>query len=269
MTIFLENVSININILNWFLENYTCHVDDDTRENYLLLKNNIEGWKKGANLRSNIRSSTNDKLESEKIKENLSLYLNQLSATNYNTLERKIKNEIENSSDASNILLDLILNIGLQQENNLELLITLVSNLKMTKGIIQKLIIKLDEINIVKIDQSNYNQLCIDTRNNLIFKNGYICLALIFIRSNELSIDTIKKNMNRLEKELDNEDKEIVEKYMEVFIELMKRLSHKLKDIDNIFYKTIIDKLNIWKNDKNRFASRARFAILDFFDSIE
>ena len=109
MTVLLENIVPSINILNWFFENNTNQVDENTRDQYILLKNNIEGWKKGANLRTTTNQS--DKLETDKIKENLSLYLNQLSSTNYITLEKKIIKEIDNSNDSQNILLDLIINI--------------------------------------------------------------------------------------------------------------------------------------------------------------
>ena len=268
MTIFFENIVPSINVLNWFLENNTCQVDEQIRDEYILLKNSIEGWKKGSNLRTTIKISS-EKLETDKIKENLSLYLNQLSATNYITLEKKIVKEIYNSNEAMNILLDLILNIGMQQENNLELLITLVSNLKLLPGTIDKLESKLNELHLVKVDQSNYNQLCIDTRNNLIFKNGVIFLALIFSRSSELNIEIIRNKFLFLEGKLQNEDKEIVEKYMEVYIELLKRVRIKLKQLDKMFYDTIINKLNSWKNDKIQFTSRTRFAILDLFDSIK
>jgi len=263
MTINLENVSLSINILNWFLENNTCVVDDATRDHYLMLKNNIEGWKKGTNIRLGIKSS--QKQESEKIKENLSLYLNQLSNTNFDTLQKKIKNEVENSVEANTILLDLILNIGLQQENNLDLLITLLSNLNQISNIIEKLIQKLDEIHIIKIDLSNYNQLCIDTRNNLIFKNGFIFLGLIFNRTNLLDINIIKNKLIFLENELQNDDKEIVEKTIEVYIEFVKCVSKKLEPV---YYSNIIQKCNTWKNDKVRFSNKARFAILDFMDTL-
>ena len=266
MTVLLENIVPSINILNWFFENNTNQVDENTRDQYILLKNNIEGWKKGANLRTTTNQS--DKLETDKIKENLSLYLNQLSSTNYITLEKKIIKEIDNSNDAQNILLDLIINIGIQQENNLELLITLVSNLKLIKEVIEKLEIKINTLDIVKIDQSNYNQLCIDTRNNLIFKNGVVFLALIFSRSNELNIEIIRNKFVYLENKFKNDDKEIVEKYMEIYIELLKRVHIKFKQLDKTFYDSIIFKLNFWKNEKQQFTSRTRFAILDFFDSI-
>jgi hypothetical protein len=111
--------------------------------------------------------------------------------------------------------------------------------------------------------------LCIDTRNNLIFKNGVIFLALIFSRSTELNIEIIRNKFLFLEGKLQNEDKEIVEKYMEVYIELLKRVRIKLKQLDKMFYDTIINKLNSWKNDKIQFTSRTRFAILDLFDSIK
>jgi hypothetical protein len=263
MTIYLDNVQLSISILNWFLENNTCVVDDATRENYLMLKNNIEGWKKGTNIRTGVKPSL--KQESEKIRENLSLYLNQLSATNFNTLEKKIRNEIENSVEATTILLELILNIGLQQENNLELLITLLSNLNEMNTMIEKLINKLGELHIVKIDQSNYNQLCLDTRNNLLFKNGFIFLALIFTRTSILDITVIKNKLIFLENELEEDDKEIIEKTMEVYIEFVKRISKKL---DAEYYNNIIQKFNGWKNDKNRFSNKARFAILDFIDTL-
>ena len=149
------------------------------------------------------------------------------------------------------------------------MLITLVSNLKLLPGTIDKLESKLNELHLVKVDQSNYNQLCIDTRNNLIFKNGVIFLALIFSRSSELNIEIICNKFLFLEGKLQNEDKEIVEKYMEVYIELLKRVRIKLKQLDKMFYDTIINKLNSWKNDKIQFTSRTRFAILDLFDSIK
>ena len=263
MTSILENVSLNINILNWFLENNTCVVDDTTRDHYLMLKNNIEGWKKGTNIRLGTKS--NAKQESQKIRENLSLYLNQLSSTNFNTLEKKIKNEIDNSLEANNILLELILNIGLQQENNLELLILMVSNLNEISNMLEKLIIKLDELHIKKIDQSNYNQLCLDTRNNMIYKNGYIFLGLIFLRTTLLDSSVIKNKLILLENELQNEDKEIVEKTIEVYIEFVKCISKKLEPE---YYSNIIQKFNGWKNDKNRFSNKARFAILDFIDTL-
>jgi hypothetical protein len=264
MAIHLDNVPLSINIVNWFLENNTSVVDDITRDSYLLLKNNIEGWKKGTNIRATFKTS--QKQESDKIKENLSLYLNQLSATNFNTLEKKIKNEIENSAEATTILLELILNIGLQQLNNLELLITLITNLNQTNSMIDKLIIKLTQLQFVKIDQSNYNQLCLDTRNNLIFKNGFIFLGMIFVKTNLLDISIIIDKLNYLENLLlATEDKEILEKIIEVYIEFIKCISKKL---EKVYYNNIIEKLNIWKSDKNRFSNKARFAILDFMETL-
>ena len=265
--VYLENAHLNITLLNWFLENNTCQVDEETRNKYLSLKNNIEGWKKGTNLRQLNLKNSNHKLESDKIKENLSLFLNQLSKSNFNLIEKKIKLEIENSSEAENILLDLILNIGLQQENNLELLITLVANQNLMSGIINKLIQKLDSIHLVKIDQSNYNQICIDTRNNLIFKNSFILLSIIFNRCNLLTIETIKEKISFLERKITTDEKENVEKYMEILIDILKRISEKLKKNNPLFFEEIIAKLIAYKNDKIRFTNRTRFAIMDYFDN--
>lgn len=263
--VYLENANLNITLLNWFLENNTHQVDEETRNKYLSLKNNIEGWKKGTNLRQ--LNNSNHKLESDKIKENLSLFLNQLSKSNFNLIEKKIKLEIENSSEAENILLDLILNIGLQQENNLELLITLVANQNLMSGIIHNLIHKLDSIHLVKIDQSNYNQICIDTRNNLIFKNSFILLSIIFNRCNLLTVETLKDKMSFLETKINTDEKENVEKYMEILIDIMKRISEKLKKNHGLFYDEIIAKLIAYKNDKIMFTNRTRFAIMDYFDN--
>jgi hypothetical protein len=265
--VYLENAHLNITLLNWFLENNTCQVDEETRNKYLSLKNNIEGWKKGTNLRQLNLKNSNHKLESDKIKENLSLFLNQLSKSNFNLIEKKIKLEIENSSEAENILLDLILNIGLQQENNLELLITLVANQNLMSGIINKLIQKLDSIQLVKIDQSNYNQICIDTRNNLIFKNSFILLSIIFNRCNLLTIETIKEKIAFLETKITTDEKENVEKYMEILIDILKRISEKLKKNNPLFFEELIAKLIAYKNDKIRFTNRTRFAIMDYFDN--
>jgi len=260
MMVYLENVPLNITLLNWFLENNTHQVDEETRNKYLSLKNNIEGWKKGTNLRQMNMKNSSQKLESDKIKENLSLFLNQLSKSNFNLIEKKIKSEIENSPEAENILLDLILNIGLQQENNLELLITLVSNQNLMSGIIEKLITKLGTIQLVKIDQSNYNQICADTRNNLIFKNCFILLSIIFNRSTAISLETIKDKIR-------TDEKENVEKYMEIFIDMLKRITATLKTKHSAFFEEIMEKLISYKNDKIRFTSRTRFAIMDYFDS--
>ena len=53
---------------------------------------------------------------------------------------------------------------------------------------------------------------------------------------------------------------------MEVYIEFIKRVKSKL---DKEYYLNIIEKLNLWQNDKIRFSNKARFAILDYIDSIE
>ncbi len=267
MMVYLENVRLNITLLNWFLENNTHQVDEETRNKYLSLKNNIEGWKKGSNLRQMNMKNSSQKLESDKIKENLSLFLNQLSKSNFNLIEKKIKSEIENSPEAENILLDLILNIGLQQENNLELLITLVSNQNLMSGIIEKLITKLGTIQLVKIDQSNYNQICADTRNNLIFKNCFILLSIIFNRSTAVSLEVIREKIRFLDDKINTDEKENVEKHMEILIDMLKRITETLKIKDKAFFEEIIEKLISYKNDKLRFTSRTRFAIMDYFDS--
>ena len=93
MVIFhIDNIPVSYNILQWFFENNSDTVSETYKQEFLELKNTIEGWKKGTHVRQN--KFSNSKSEIEKVKENLSLYLNQLSNSNYNIIENNISKEI-------------------------------------------------------------------------------------------------------------------------------------------------------------------------------
>ena len=41
----LDNLKPSYSILLWYLENYTCQVNDTVKDQFIELKNSIEGWK--------------------------------------------------------------------------------------------------------------------------------------------------------------------------------------------------------------------------------
>ena len=65
-----------------------------------------------------------------------------------------------------------------------------------------------------------------------------------------------------------SDDKELAEKYLEVYIEFIKKVEKKLKENNETLHQLLIEELNVWKMDKIHFTNRARFAILDFIESI-
>ena len=258
-------VVITPNIIHWFYENYTKELDDDLKNRFLELKNQVEGWKKGTHLKSSRQQPVQ---ENQKIRENLSLYLNQLSQNNYETIKRKIHNEIDGSKEAIGIFHELVLINGLTQENNLPVLERLLFEFKYTGSIMNLLDEKQSEIKIKKIDASNYNQLCIDNKYNLIYKNSYLFIALIYVMRNIPK--NIDKYVQNLVSSIENEDdKELGETYIEIFINFFQKIYKKFLREHPDQYKNILNKLESWKNDKSKFTNRARFQILDFFDLIE
>jgi len=264
----IENTQVSYNILLWFIENNSDTVSETYKQEFLELKNAIEGWKKGTHVRQN--KFSNSKSEIEKVKENLSLYLNQLSTSNYNIIENKILKEIENSNESVDMLMELILTNGIPQENNLTLLGKLLINLKLHQQFIIKLEEQLKKSNITKINQSNYDELCSSNRINLIYKNGYIFIGNMYsIINSSISTVQLENYINVLNKKIfTSDDKELAEKYLEVYIEFIKKVEKKLKENNEKLHHSLIEELNVWKMDKIHFTNRARFAILDFIESI-
>jgi hypothetical protein len=265
---YIDNIPVSYNILQWFFENNSDTVSETYKQEFLELKNTIEGWKKGTHVRQN--KFSNSKSEIEKVKENLSLYLNQLSNSNYNIIENKICKEIDNSSESVDMLLELILLNGIPQENNLLLLGKLLQNLKLDELFLKKLEEQLKKSNITKIDQSNYDQLCATNRINLIYKNGYIFIGNMYsVNNSSITTQQLENYIKVLNKKIFlSDDKELSEKYLEVYIEFIRKVEKKLKDSDEPFHRQLIEELNIWKMDKLQFTNRARFSILDFIESI-
>jgi len=265
---YLKNTHVSYNILDWFIENNSDTVNETYKQEFLELKNAIEGWKKGTHVRQNKFSCS--KSEIEKVKENLSLYLNQLSNSNYNIIENKIQKEIENSNESIDMLLELILTNKIAQENNLNVLGKLLINIKLHEKFLTKLEEQLKKSNITKINQSNYDELCSNNRINLIYKNGYIFIGNMYsIMNSSISTIQLENYIKVLNKKIfTSDDKELAEKYLEVYIEFIKKVEKKLKENNETLHRKIIEELNIWKMDKLTFTNRARFAILDFIESI-
>lgn len=264
----LDKLSPSYDILLWYLENYTCQVNDEIQDQFIELKNSIEGWKKGTHVRS---TKVINVSELERIRENLSLYINQLSIGNYSIIEGKIINELDNSIESQNLLIDLIILNGLPQENNLTLLCSMIINLKLTPILIQKLENKLKLCEIKKTDSSNYDQMCIDIKHNTVCKNIFILFSMLYNNDvSEIDTNKIRIFVDILKDRIaESTDKEIVEKYVEIFVDFIKRIDTKLQTCSKVIYKDIHTQLTMWKQSKDQISNRGRFAILDYLDSIE
>jgi hypothetical protein len=243
-------------------------VNDTVKDQFIELKNSIEGWKKGTHVRSTKIINVS---ELERIRENLSLYINQLSVGNYSIIEGKIINEIDNSTESQNLLIDLIILNGLPQENNLTLLCNMIIHLKLTHILIQKLENKLKLCEIKKTDSSNYDQMCIDIKHNTVCKNIFILFSMLYNNDvPEIDTNKIQVFVDILKERIaESTDKEIVEKYVEIFVDFMKRIDSKLQTCSKIIYKDIHAQFTIWKQSNDQISNRGRFAILDYLDSVE
>ena len=264
----IVNISLTKNIINWFLENITLEVDEEQRNNYLTLKKNVEGWKKGTQVRNpkqNVRNTI------DIIKENLSLYLNQISNSNYDIIKKKIINEIDNSLEAQDLFIELILNNCLSQVNNLPLIVELLLDLKYIPQLVLNLEKQLYDGKLRETDPNNYDQLCIDNKNNLVHKNGFLFLGMIFNKSNEITISKQLNYFDLLEANIIDEthSKDLSEKYIDIYVEFIRLVGAQLKKTSNDIYNDILNKLIKWKDMRQRFTNRARFSILDYLDEIE
>ena len=92
-------------------------------------------------------------------------------------------------------------------------------------------------------------------------------MSIIFNRSTAVGLEVIREKIRFLDDKINTDEKENVEKYMEIFIDMMKRITDTLKIKHTAFFEEIMEKLISYKNDKIRFTSRTRFAIMDYFDS--
>lgn len=269
MSVFLlDKLSPSYDMLLWYLENYNGQVSDTIKDQFIELKNSIEGWKKGTHVRS---TKVINVSELERIRENLSLYINQLSVGNYSIIEGKIINELDNNVESQNLLIDLIILNGLPQENNLTLLSSMVIHLKLTSILVQKLENKLKLCDIKKTDSSNYDQMCIDIKHNTVCKNIFILFSMLYNNNvPEIDTDKIQVFVDILKDRItESTDKEIVEKYVEIFVDFIKRIDTKLQMSSKVIYKNIHAQLTLWKQSKEQISNRGRFAILDYLDSVE
>ena len=64
----------------------------------------------------------------DKIKENLSLYLNQITMSNFATIHKKIVSDIDNNEEARMLFIELILTHSLSQPNQLPIIVDLLLN---------------------------------------------------------------------------------------------------------------------------------------------
>lgn len=267
MTEVFINMPVTHNIIDWYLLNNTKMVDANAKQLFKNLKNSVDGWKKGTNIRE---TTTNEnKEEKTKIKENLSLFLNQLSQNNFDTVKNKIKKEVNTDNVSKNILLELIINKNLVHSNNLELLSKLVIDLNLIIPFVISIELKIDESKIATCDPNDYDQLCKDNINNLIYKNCYVIFGILYKTTHGISFDKVQKRINELCDKIDHEnDKKINEKYLDILINLIMLVDSKIKKISKPYYEKIHKILDNWNQSKGILNNKGRFAILAYFESV-
>ena len=266
---------LNIHTLHWFLENVTRQVPEPQRESFIELKNSIEGWKKGTMVRA---CKPYRKSEEDKIRENLSLYLNQLSAANYSTIFVKIKNELDEewapmspmSSSPRDILFDIMFSNTIIQPNAITLLSRLIVDLQIGEPTLKSLHEKFSKMSIMYVERSNYDNLCVANKNNIIFKNTALFMAKHGVLLCDDIEERIKTHLHTIQTATEEADttmlKEQVEGYVDCYVELLKEY---YASIPRSELCRIHSMLCSWKSDKVLFTNRARFTIYDLYDTFE
>lgn len=259
------NILTSSEIVDWYVENVSDTVDTNTKKTFIELKNSVEGWKKGTLVRGVVSKPVDIKAQ---IRENMSLFINQLSVQNYKPTLSKIKKEMEGSTIARDIFTEIVVQTGMLQENNLELIVGLLEDLGMIQSVIKHLQITLSKMSFIQIDESSYEQLCVDTKNNTLFKNGYLFLSYIFNKTDEISINGILSYLNFIQNSL-GENKELNEKYIQLYVMIVSTVDKKLTQNSPEFMRDILKLLETWKNDKAKYSNKARFTILDYLDTLQ
>jgi hypothetical protein len=212
----LKNVHLTYSLVKKLDVLHSELLDQDQLDIFYNLKSNVEGWKKGNLLKV---SGQKHKTTTEMTTENLRLYVNQLTNSNYNTIREKIVTELDNDTSRS-ILINLVLDDAIKQTNNLQLLSKLVCDLNMYESLLSTISEKLDK-NINVSVRNDYDQFCIDNMNNLIFKNRFVLLSF-FYKSHDLDMN---KYLDILVKGIDTLDKIQNEIYVLTLVELLKAIN--------------------------------------------
>jgi hypothetical protein len=261
-TVLLKDRNLDYNLITQLRFLFSNNVSQEYLDSFFLLKGSVEGWKKGTLLRV---SNQKIRTSSEKVRENLQLYTNQLANNNYNIIFQKIKVEVENTDEGTSILQDIILKDTIRQENNLELLAKLTIDLNIIEQIKIELIQLLDKFSVNTEDTTNnYDQFCIDNNSNLIFKNRYLLLCVYF---NLNKLDNIVFYLNNLVKCFENEpDKSISERYILTYINCLKKINIHLKQKLPDVHKKYIDELNRYLEKPKLISSKSCIAIMNILD---
>lgn len=270
----IDTSVLSIHTLQWFLENITKQVSEAQRETFIQLKNSIEGWKKGTMVRA---CKQYRKSEEDKIRENLSLYLNQLSAANYSAIFTKIKNELDEEWSATSpatmsprdVLFDIMFTNTIIQPNAITLLSRLIVDLQICEHTLRSLRDRFATMSIMYVERANYDNMCIANKNNVVFKNTLLFMAkhgILLWNDIEARIQSHLDAIRRSDEGAGMVLKEQVEGYVDCYVELLKE-----------YYATIPRdelcgihrRLCSWKSDKVLFTNRARFTIYDLYDTFE
>ena len=260
--------ALSLTTLHWFLENCTKQVSEAQRELFIELKNSIEGWKKGTMVRA---CKAYRKSEADKVRENISLYLNQLTSANYASIFPKIKNEMEDEwigpdqqQTSFDILFDIMFTNTIIQPHANTVLTRLNKDLHIQERTFEKLREKVRAMSVVYVDTDNYDTMCIANKNNLIFKHCILFLA----NNGDYLFSDLEQRIQHLLKDAaaPMAQKEQVEGYVDCYITLLKEHYTTLTREDA---RRMDGLLQTWKSDKQLFTNRARFMIYDFYDALE
>jgi hypothetical protein len=229
----VANVSVDINLTYKLVKDlspmFSELLDQSYLDKFYSLKSNVEGWKKGNLLKV---TGQKQKTTSEVTKENLTLYINQITHSNYNITKNKIQNEIDNEMSI-NSLIDLILNDAIRQSNNLCILADLIIDLDLYEKLVLNLESKLDIIITTTKHNSEYDKFCSDNTNNLIFKNRFVLLGYFYKHG---LLNNIDKYLDILKNMINNLDKSKNEIYVLTLVELLKSLDNKTQFIEYYNY---------------------------------
>jgi len=261
-TILLKDRNIDYNLITQLRFLFSNNVSQEYLDSFFALKGSVEGWKKGTLLRV---SNQKVRTSSEKIRENLQLYTNQLANNNYNIIFQKIKVEIENTEEGNQILQDIILKDAIRQDNNLDILAKLTIDLNILEQFKTSLINLLDKYEVNTVDTTNnYDQFCLDNISNLIFKNRYLLLCVYF---NLDKIDDIEKYLSKLVQCFENEtDKSVSERYILTYIYCLKKINIHLKQKLPVLHQTYINELNRYLENPKSMSSKSCISIMNILD---
>ena len=176
------------------------------------------------------------------------------------------------SSSPRDILFDIMFSNTIIQPNAITLLSRLITDLQIGEPTMKSLCYKFSKMSILYVERSNYDNLCVANKNNIIFKNTVLFMAKHGVLLCSDIEERIKTHLRAIQTTTATEEadttmlKEQVEGYVDCYVELLKEYYGSIPR-DELF--RIHGMLCSWKSDKVLFTNRARFTIYDLYDTFE